>query len=349
MSLEHAAPQTDLHIPLPAAGDDPWDPHVVHTHYFGMSVPEAAINAFIYIRYQPFFPLSQGGLSIFRGLNHRHPLDADFLDYQATMPWPTVDGNSIETANGLRVDFEEPGRLVHITYTSPDGRTSIDLHQTAVSPLLARGHALPGEELHRNVSAPGGSEQFMHCVGDLVLQGEHFDVDCYVPRDRSWSQVRTEKQGATVIPPIGWSPMYFGKDLIFNSIGYEDPDTDPAWSGLFDLPPDRPSHNFGWISVDGEVRGLNHVRRDVAARHHALGAPVEQTIEAEDDHGRVHRFSGKAIAMSAVPFWPNASFRDSLFRWEAEDGRVAHQTFQEIWFDTVERRLLERATLSGAR
>ena len=189
----------------------------------------------------------------------------------------------------------------------------------------------------------------VHCVGDLVLQGEHFDVDCYVPRDRSWSQVRTEKQGATVIPPIGWSPMYFGKDLIFNSIGYEDPDTDPAWSGLFDLPPDRPSHNFGWISVDGQVRGLNHVRRDVAARHHALGAPVEQTIEAEDDHGRIHRFSGKAIAMSAVPFWPNASFRDSLFRWEAEDGRVAHQTFQEIWFDTVERRLLERATLSGAR
>lgn len=51
---------TDLLIPLPAAGES-WDPHLIHTHYFGFSVPEAAIGAFLYIRYQPAFPLSQGG------------------------------------------------------------------------------------------------------------------------------------------------------------------------------------------------------------------------------------------------------------------------------------------------
>ena len=42
----------------------------------------------------------------------------------------------------------EPGRQARVTYASADGRTSIDVTQTAVSPLLARGHVVPGEEAH---------------------------------------------------------------------------------------------------------------------------------------------------------------------------------------------------------
>lgn len=48
-------------------GVENWDPHTIHTHYFGFSIPSAEIGAFLYIRYQPAFPLCQGGVSIFRG------------------------------------------------------------------------------------------------------------------------------------------------------------------------------------------------------------------------------------------------------------------------------------------
>jgi len=41
--------------------------------------------------------------------------------------------------------------------------------------------------------------------------------------------------------------------------------------------------------------------------------------------------------MAALPAWPNLTFRDSVYRWETEDGRVTHCTYQEIWFDKFQR------------
>ena len=348
MSTEIQPPETDLVIPLP---EEPGlDPHTIHTHYFGCSAPEAELGAFIYIRYQPAFPLSQGGVCIFRGLDNVQPLDLEFLDYQITMPWPEVEGNTITTANGLRLEFTEPGRVARITYRSPDGATSLELVQTAVSPLLARGHVVPGEELDSDRSlSPGGSEQFMHCTGELVVRGERHAIDCFAPRDRSWNQVRTEAPGGAVaMPPVGWSPMCFGEDLIFNQISIESPDTDPAWAGLFEVPADRPTHHFAWLYAEGELREVTRIRRNVLEYHPQLYAALRQEIEAEDAEGRTYLFKGEAIAMAALPAWPNASFRDSVYRWEDESGRVAHGTYQELWSDTFQRAMHEQGRLSAA-
>jgi len=335
-------PETDLILPLPAAGDD-WDPHTIHTHYFGFSIPEAQIGVFLYLRYQPAFPLSQGGVGVFRGLDNVGLLDMEHLNYEMTMPWPAIDGNVIETANGLRVEFLEPGRVARITYDSGDG-TSVDVTQTAVTPLLVRGHVMPGEEDHHDPArSPGGSEQFMHCVGELVLDGERFDVDCYAPRDRSWRQVRVERRGAVPVPPVGWSPMYFGEDLIFNQISFEAPDTDPAWTGIYELPPGRPTHHFAWLQQGDVTKEIVRVRRNVLEYHPTIFAALRQEIEAEDEDGVVHRFSGEAIAMATMPAWPNVSFRDSVYRWEDAQGRVAHCTYQEIWFDRYQRAMKARA------
>jgi hypothetical protein len=337
-------PETDLIVPLPDG--EQWDPHTIHTHYFGFSVPEARIGAFLYVRYQPAFPLAQGGVCIFEGLDNHAVIDMAFLDYEITMPWPDIEGTRITTANGLQIEFVEPGRVARITYRSRDGRTSFDVVQTAVTPLLARGHIMPGEEQHHDPGrSPGGSEQFMHCVGELVLQGERHEVDCYAPRDRSWRQVRTEQQGGAVaMPPIGWSPMCFGGgDLIFNQISIEAPDTEPGWKGIYDVPEDRPTHHYAWLYEDGEVREITRVRRNVLARHPVTHSALSQEIEAEDDRGRVHRFMGEAVAASPIPAWPNAAFFDSVFRWEDEQGRLAHSTYQEIWFDKYQRAMNERA------
>jgi hypothetical protein len=40
-SVDTQPPETDLIIPLPGDGQL-WDPHTVHTHYFGFCVPEVA-------------------------------------------------------------------------------------------------------------------------------------------------------------------------------------------------------------------------------------------------------------------------------------------------------------------
>ncbi len=328
--------ETDLILPLPADGEQ-WDPHTIHTHYFGFSVPEARIGAFLYVRYMPTFPLCQGGVCVFEGTDNVEHTDMAFLDYELTMPWPTIDGASVTTENGLRIEFPAPGRTARITYTSSDGACSIDVLQEAVTPLLARGHIMPGEEDHHDPARqPGGSEQFMHATGTLTLHGTEHAIDCYAPRDRSWRQVRVETRGAVPVPPVGWSPMYFGEDLIFNQISFEPLDTDPAWKGLYDVG-DRPSHHYAWVQRDGETREIVHVRRNVLERHPRIHLPMRQEIEATDEDGDTYRFTGEAIAAASLPAWPNASFHDSVYRWTDEAGRETHATYQEIWFDTYQR------------
>jgi hypothetical protein len=342
MAFATHPPETDLIVPLPGDGDQ-WDPHTIHTHYFGFSIPEAQIGAFLYIRYMPVFRQAHGGVCIFQGTDNVSLLDMEFLDYEVGLPWPKIEGSTIETANGLKIEFLEPGRTARVTYTSSDGTTSLDVTQTAVTPLLARGHIMPGEEERQDPARePGGSEQFMHATGELVLRGERHAIDCYAPRDRSWRQVRVERHGAVPVPPIGWTPMYFGEDLVFNQAGFEAPDTDPAWTGLYQLPPDRPTHHFAWLHRDGETFAINRVRRNVLEYDPALFMAVRQEVEAEDEHGRVYRFNGEAIATAALPAWPNCSFHDSVFRWEDEEGRVAHATYQELWFDDYQRAMKQR-------
>jgi len=333
---------TDLLLPRPAAGEA-WDAHLIHTHYFGFSVAEAAIGAFIYIRYHPAFGMCHGGVSIFRGLENPAPLDAEFLDYEITMPWPRVEANTITTDNGLRIEFLELGARIRISYAAPDGAMAFDVVQEAVTPILMRGHILPGEDERSDAAlGPGGMEQIMRCTGTLDLHGERFEIDCHEARDRSWNQIRTERRGAVVAPPLGWSPMWFGPDLAFNQIGFEAPDTDPAWAGLFDMPADQPTHHWGWAYVDGEARHLRRVRRDVLEYHPQLHAALRQDIEAEDETGQVHRFSGEAIAMAPVPAWPNVGDAIAVYRWSDEQGRESVGTYQEVWFDSYQRVMTRR-------
>lgn len=347
--------RTDLLLPMPGPGES-WDPHLIHTHYFGFSVPHAAIGAFIYIRYQPAFPLCQGGVCVFRGNDNVEYTDMAFLDYEITMPWPRIDGNAITTDNGLSIEFVEPGRVARLRYAAVDGRMSFDLLAEAVTPLFARGHVMPGEEDHHTASRdpvvagpraggttplaeprdPGGSEQFMRVTGRLLLDGDEHAVDCFAPRDRSWRQIRVEKRGAVPSPPVGWSPMYFGPDLVFNQISFEPLDTAPRWAGLYDVG-DRPSHHFAWILRDGSSRAITSVRRNVLEYHPEIHLAMRQDITATDDHGQSYRFRGEAIASASLPAWPNVSFHDSVYRWEDEQGRITHSTYQEIWFDTYQR------------
>ena len=349
MTFGVAAPETDLYVPLPQP-DARWDPHTIHTHYFGFSVPEVALHGFLYIRWHPVLRSCLGGVCVYRGLNNLAALDIDFLDWEIGMPWPEVDGNTFTTANGLSVEFDIPGVAANLRYRSRDGAVSFDLRQEAVTPLLPRGHVIPGEELAATAVA-GGTEQFMHCTGQLTLHGEVFDVDCHAARDRSWCQIRAETQGGAVPgPPIDWTPMYLGEDLIFNQISIESEDTDPAWKGVYDVPSDRPSHHFAWVIADGEVRKITTVRRDVLEYHPVLHAATRQVIEAEDETGRKYRFRGEAIALAPLPQWPNATFHESLFRWEDDDGRVGYGPSQELWFDAYQRAMKARSRPAvGAR
>lgn len=341
MSHQIMPGETDLILPLPEPNEK-IHPYTVHTHYFGFTVPEAGIGAYLYARYMPAFGLSQGGPTIFRGMDNTSLLDAEYHDYRTTMPWPDINGNHIRFDNGYEIEFIEPGVLARLHYRSPDGSVAFDLEQRAATPLIARGHIVPGEDDHHDdpTRSHGGTEQFMRCTGELRLRGETFDVDCHAVRDRSWNQVRAEDPGgAKKSPPIGWSPAYFGEDLAFNITCFEAPDTKPAWEGLFDVPADAPTSYYKWLVRDGDLVEITQVRRNVLEYHPTLHSAIRQELELVDETGRSYKFEGRALSATPLHSWPNIAFTDSVHRWEDESGRVTHCTYQEIWWDAYQHRM----------
>jgi hypothetical protein len=211
----------------------------------------------------------------------------------------------------------------------PDERCSIDVTATAVTPLAVRGHVFPGEEAHES-QAPGGSEQFMHMAGELILGGQRHEVDCFYIRDRSWRQVREETRNA-VPAPLLWTPIYFDDDVAFNQAGIEAPGTGAIWETYDEPPSAEPTHHFAWVCRDGELREVSRVHCRVLERHPQLHAPLSVEIEAEDELGESYNFKGDAIAMAPLAAWPNLTAYDSVFRWEDADGRVGHGVLQAMW------------------
>ena len=200
---------------------------------------------------------------------------------------------------------------------------------------------MPGEDKDSNPALqPGGLEQIMRCTGELDLRGERYEIDCVEARDRSWNQLRAERP--LPVPPVAWTPAYFGEDLAFNQVGYEPLDTDPAWAGLYQVPQDKPAFHFGWVLVDGEPRELTSVRRTALEYHPRLHTATRHELELTDERGDTHRFEGESICAAAVPAWPNMHPTIGVARWTDERGRETYGTFQEVWFGDYQRAMKQR-------
>lgn len=337
-------PETDLWLPRPGP-EDVWDPGLLHTYYFGLSVPDERIGGYLYLLHRPTLGISQGGVVLWQGDEADDLLDVAYVDYETAMPWPRIDGGVIESANGLRIAFEEPGERCRITYTSADGETTVDVVQTGITPLLGRGHCVPGEELIRSAgSAAGGSEQMMHVTGELRLRGRSYAVDCRNLRDRSWNQVRTESRrrlaALPASPPIAATVLSFADGLVGNIISIEDPGENPGWEGLYDVDPTKPTHLYGWLFDHGEEREIARVSRVVSERHPLFHTAHEQELVVDLVDGEQLRFRGETTSMCRMPAWPNAAFRVGTARWTDEAGRNCDNTYTEMWLDDVYQRAL---------
>jgi len=329
-------PESDLIGLDPTAHAGRYRPHTVHTHYFGFQIPEAEIGCYSYIRYQPYFPLMQGSVMIHQGLDNQSVLDMAHLDYSMTLPWPEVNGTTITTSRGYRIEFLEPGKKARVTYRSADGRAAFEIEQTALSPLVGRAAVMPGEDLFSDMQ-PGGSEQFMHCVGELTLHGKTYPINCRTVRDRSWNQDRNEDRRGRFDLPVSWTPVYFDDGFYFNQVGFESPGSQPVWAGLLDPPPaGYPGFLFAWAGKGNDIRDIVRVERNVTELHPTLYYPLAQEIEAEDAQHHIYRMTGRALSGSPIVAWPHAFGYDSVYRWETDQGQVGYGPCQGLWHEAYQ-------------
>jgi hypothetical protein len=219
---------------------------------------------------------------------------------------------------------------------------------------------MSGEEDHQGQTEdgapyhPGGFEQFMHYTGEVVVNGAAHAVDSYDVRDRSWHQLRTERQDAVLAPPVCWTPMHFGADgedtLTLHHVGFEAPEHKPLWTEVYrDFPAEKIAPLSGWLYSAKEDEALRVVRtrRHILEHHPVTFMPIRQELEVEDERGRVLSFHGEAQSAALLPAWPNTNMRGAVYRWTDESGRVCHSLTQELWFDRWHRAMAERRTAAG--
>ena len=337
---------TDLLLPTAQPGDGT-HPYTVHTYYFGFTIPEAGIGAYLYFRAQPAFGLCQGGPVIFRGLDNAELLDAAYHDYRATMPWPEVTGNTVRTVRRLRHRVgASPAELARLRYRSPDGAVSFDVSSAGSprwSPAATSSRARTTTTRPARPANRAAASSSCTSPAGWTLRGEQFEIDCLHVRDRSWNQVRTEDPGgARPHPPLGWTPICFGERPGPSTPPASNPRT-PTRPGPASTtgPRDAPLFFNSWVVRKGEPRAPGR-----GAPHRAPLPPGAERRGRAGARGRRRHRRALPLPRRGAGHGPDALLaQHRLPRLGVSAGptltgdgrRITHCTYQEIFYDAYRR------------
>lgn len=293
---------------------DPVD-SLTETWYWNFHVPEAAINCFVYCWVHPTLKVVSSGLFIFKGMK-RHHLQCELFEYFDYMSSSVIgDGSDIKLPNGLRVQVIDPLQKVHLAFEDKVRDTKVDVVLDAVDVPIMRAN-----NKH--------FEQVMHATGSLRLRGEDYDVDCYPVRDRSWAEPRPESHNPA--PPYTWVTGSFGPEFAFNVGSHDDPDRNPDWIGILDVP--KRIFNDGWVVKNGEQRRVVSSSK-ITERTRDAQAPIVHHYRFEDDKGDRYEMTGRLIAQTLWGGWSNSLCHIGLVEWDW-DGRKGYGESQEVqWND----------------
>lgn len=297
-------------------------PHhgLTETQFFGFSIPEHRIHAFLYLWYHPNLQVVSGGPIVWQGTKaFQHA--AEILDWRAYLPDTQLGGNltGYTLENSYSVEMIEPGRVFRLRYSDPERGNGYDLVSTAISDVMM----WPTSRHY---------EQVMKVEGELTLRGTHYDVDCFNIRDRSWGEARLEDPNPG--PPACWMTGTFGPDFAFNLTCMDHPDRHPLWKGVFDVDPDTVC-KFGWMIVDGEPVAIERAVKHTTYNPDRL---VHERIEMDvyDTKGRHFEIVGTVEASLPFNTWPNLRVPICLTRWEC-NGRTGYGDTQEAqWTDFLQ-------------
>lgn len=286
------------------------------TQYLGFQVPEAKIHAYAYLWHHPNLGVVTGGLLCWKGEKETHHAAelCDIRTYLSDKCLPD-DLNRFRLDNSYGIEVIEPLKRLRMTYDDPARGNHVDLLFDAVGPAV-----MFGDRTH--------FEQPMRVSGKLILRGEHFNVNCFTVRDRSWGKPRPETN--MPLPPYSWMSGAFDESLSFNCGRFDDLTGNPEVKGRFELPDNRLLAG-GWLYKDGQMARVVSSRKRVERGH--LQSPQSIELELVDDRDRQVAIRGSRIAHCSWTPWSNMRLGITLMRWECE-GRVAYGDCQEgMWPD----------------
>jgi len=289
---------------------------LTETHFFGFSVPEAAIHSILYAWHHPNLRSVSGGVHVFQGVKSHSP-GAEIADHRHFMSdaalRKTFPNYSLDM--GYRVEMLEPGMKFRTTYNDESRTSSLDVIHTAVSEPLV----WPGDKHF---------EQVMRTKGELVLRGKPYRIDGYHVRDRSWGQPRPEDPFRA--PPHSWVTGVFDDETALHLTAADDPARDPAWRNIFpDFDPAQ-CVKFGWMILKGRKTSLRSASKLTTYDRTTL-MPTSIDINLIDEHGDSHHIKGTLVAGTPVHFWHNTRIPICLARWQY-NGRIGWGDIQDVQY-----------------
>lgn len=292
------------------------------TWYWGFYEAKSNLHGFIHIWMHPHLGLCTAGIFAHFGHKRDH-LAAEVYDFQVYMPDSIFDeqGN-IETANGLKVEFEWPMKKMRIRYANPGRGFSLDMVQEAVQPAVMRSN-----NQH--------FEQVMRSRGAVHYQGAEYPFDNLSIRDRSWGEQRHED--GHLLPPYTWMNGTFSERVAFTIGAFDDPKLHPNWEGLYTLSDDQLVTD-AWIFDHGKTLKVTAVSKLTQRAEDGL-RPVRHVIQCTTEDGREYQFNGEVLASNPWHCWQNALCHCGLTRWTSPqlDGEGWGETQEVQWNDYVAR------------
>ena len=268
------------------------DPFWTETCWFTFAVPERRLSGQLY----PFFRPNQGVCAsgaFFWDDGASELWRCRFAKNLWHLPMP-ADLADFELESGMALRCTEPLTRYELRYRDPDDDAlELELAFSAICPPNYLGAS--------HLDQPGRYR------GRIRIEDEHFDVDAYGFRDRSWG-VRSQI-GATITnsgaPRGGYSYATASERDAFHAItmAFQDDVAIPI---------------HGYLLRDGVYAKLvpGKGRRTVLERD---DAPTRVRIEAEDELGRTLEAEGACLNKIGLHLNPNLFTWNCLTRWTFGD------------------------------
>ncbi|MFT4563228.1 MAG: hypothetical protein ACI9BW_002982 [Gammaproteobacteria bacterium] len=291
------------------------------TNYFGFYNAEAHLNVGVYALFRPNLGMVSSSICM-NSQRASTPWAADFCDYRAALPMPA--NNSLldyELANSLHVRCVDPNRQWHITYDDEQG-TSIDVQYSALmvpfdindpeqDPMCASG--TDAGKFSWGNAYDGHFDQTGRVVGEVVLRGVRFPIDCVSTMDHSWGP-RPERGK----PNMSWLHAHVDDQTALHAILSFDADSDDTSLSL--------AH--GYALQNGEVFGLASGTGRVVRGPDRFARTID--LELLDSAGHAHKLTGQALTNFPWQCWPNMVAFNVLARWQY-GGREAYGEVQDFY------------------
>lgn len=296
----------DVEFHAADAGDPTW----AETNYWGFYNAEHRLNCGVYALFRPNLGVVQTTVCLNSRDDALAPWQADYADYRGHCPIPEPRSlANYELANGLKVTTIKANRDWRVCYDDGAG-VSLDITWTALmDPFDIRDPEMDPMVVQKQGDFAWGTaynghfDLTGHAVGEVVIRGARYEIDCVSTMDHSWGP-----RGERGAPNMSWLHAHFSRDYAVHAILTFDQFEAGGGTEL--------SLSHGYVLDSGVRYGLK-AGRGITARAEDL-FPQDIALEVTDVRDRTHVLHGVATTRFAWQCWPNMVGFNPLARWTSD-------------------------------